>query len=128
MVAWLATSLTSVALAGAAQKLVTIISAGPVLAVGMALIGGGILWATTVPVAGDFWSALAGPMATHSCFKLSAKRYEDGTTDVVLERNSAWTSGLLGRRRINAEAAALMDKAAEAIQANGGKVVERKEI
>ena len=59
--AWLATSLTSVALAGAAQKLVTIVSAGPVMLVGMALIGGGILWATHVPADGHFWSALAGP-------------------------------------------------------------------
>jgi hypothetical protein len=59
--AWLATSLTSVALAGAAQKLATVISAGPVMLVGMALIGGGILWAAQVPVDGHFWSALAGP-------------------------------------------------------------------
>jgi EmrB/QacA subfamily drug resistance transporter len=59
--AWLATSLTSVALAGAAQKLVTIVSAGPVMLAGMALIGGGILWTTQVPVDGHFWSALAGP-------------------------------------------------------------------
>jgi hypothetical protein len=60
-VAWLATSVTSVALAGASQKLVIRISAGPVMALGMALIGGGILWATQVPVHGHFWSALAGP-------------------------------------------------------------------
>jgi EmrB/QacA subfamily drug resistance transporter len=60
-IAWLATSVTSVALAGLAQKLVTIISVGPVLAIGMALIGGGILWATQVPVHGHFWTALAGP-------------------------------------------------------------------
>jgi EmrB/QacA subfamily drug resistance transporter len=59
--AWLATSLTSVALAGAAQKLVTVISAGPVMLVGMALIGGGILWTTQAPVDGHFWTALAGP-------------------------------------------------------------------
>jgi EmrB/QacA subfamily drug resistance transporter len=60
-IAWLATSVTSVALAGLAQKLVTIISVGPVLALGMAMIGGGILWATQVPVQGQFWTALAGP-------------------------------------------------------------------
>ncbi len=60
-VAWLATSVTSVALAGAAQQLVTRISAGPVMALGMALIGGGILWAAQVPVHGPFWGALAGP-------------------------------------------------------------------
>jgi hypothetical protein len=60
-VAWLAASLTSVAMAGISQLLVTRISPGPVMAVGMALIGGGILWATAVPVGGHFWSALAGP-------------------------------------------------------------------
>jgi EmrB/QacA subfamily drug resistance transporter len=61
-IAWLATSVTSVALAGLSQKLVTRISAGPVMALGMALIGGGILWATQVPVHGQYWSALAGPL------------------------------------------------------------------
>src|SRR5215472_12792388 len=60
-VAWLAASLTSVALAGLSQRLVTRISAGPVMALGMALIAGGVLWATQVPVQGHFWSALAGP-------------------------------------------------------------------
>src|SRR5438105_1364534 len=49
-VAWLAASLTSVALAGLAQLLVTRVSAGPVMAVGMTLIGGGALWATQVSV------------------------------------------------------------------------------
>jgi EmrB/QacA subfamily drug resistance transporter len=60
-VAWLAASLTSVALAGLSQILVTRISAGPVMALGMALVGGGALWATQAPVHGHFWSALAGP-------------------------------------------------------------------
>jgi hypothetical protein len=32
------------------------------MAVGMALIGGSILWATQVPVEGDFWSSLAGQL------------------------------------------------------------------
>jgi hypothetical protein len=59
--AWLAATLTSVALAGLSQLLVTRISAGPVMALGMALIAGGILWATQVPVHGHYWSALAGP-------------------------------------------------------------------
>ncbi len=59
-VAWLAASLTSVALAGLSQLLVTRISAGRVMALGMALIAGGALWATQVPVHGHFWSALAG--------------------------------------------------------------------
>jgi hypothetical protein len=74
------------------------------------------------------WSILVGPAAPHCQFKLSAHRYADGTTDLVLERNGAWTSGLLGLRRIKREADALMDKVAEAVQQNGGKVIERKEI
>src|SRR5205807_10406509 len=52
---------TSVALAGLSQALVTRISAKLVMAAGMALIGGGILWATAVPVNGRFWTDLAGP-------------------------------------------------------------------
>jgi MFS family permease len=60
-VAWLAASLTSVALAGLAQMLVTRIAATRVMALGMTLIGGGALWAAQVPVDGHFWSALAGP-------------------------------------------------------------------
>jgi EmrB/QacA subfamily drug resistance transporter len=59
--AWLAASLTSVALAGLSQLLVTRGSPKLVMAFGMALIGGGILWATQVPVHGHFWSNLAGP-------------------------------------------------------------------
>ena len=60
-IAWLATSVTSVALAAVSQALVTRVSAKLVMAFGMALIGGGILWATGVPVHGRFWADLAGP-------------------------------------------------------------------
>jgi hypothetical protein len=73
-------------------------------------------------------SMLVGPAAPHCSFKISANAYPDGTTDVVLERNYAGASGLIGRRHINREAATVMDNAAEAIQKNGGKVIERKEI
>ena len=59
--AWLAASLTSVAFAGLAQALVTRGSAKLVMAAGMAMIGGGILWATQVTVHGNFWTSLAGP-------------------------------------------------------------------
>src|SRR5256886_915010 len=59
--AWLAAAITSVARAGLSQALVTRVSAKFVMAVGMALIGGGILWATAAPVHGRFWSDLAGP-------------------------------------------------------------------
>jgi hypothetical protein len=33
-----------------------------VMAFGMILIGGGILWATQIPVHGHFWANLAGPL------------------------------------------------------------------
>jgi EmrB/QacA subfamily drug resistance transporter len=59
--AWLAATLTSVAFAGLAQALVTRGSAKLVMAAGMALIGGGALWATQVPAGGHFWADLAGP-------------------------------------------------------------------
>jgi len=59
--AWLAASLTSVAFAGLSQALVTRGSAKLVMAAGMAMIGGGILWATQVSVHGTFWGSLAGP-------------------------------------------------------------------
>ena len=60
-VAWLAASLTSVALAGLSQMLVTKTSAKMVMAAGMALIGIGVVWASQVPVHGHFWAHLAGP-------------------------------------------------------------------
>ena len=59
--AWLATSLTSVAFAGLSQALVTRGWAKLVMAAGMAMIGGGVLWATQVTVHGHFWASLAGP-------------------------------------------------------------------
>jgi EmrB/QacA subfamily drug resistance transporter len=61
-VAWLATSLTSIAFAGLSQALVTRIGARAVMAVGMTLIGAGVVWAAQVPVHGHFLSNLAGPM------------------------------------------------------------------
>ncbi|MBV8988583.1 MAG: MFS transporter [Solirubrobacterales bacterium] len=61
--AWLAASLTSIALAGLSQALVTRGGAKIVMAVGMAMIGAGAIWATQVPVHGHFLENLAGPMA-----------------------------------------------------------------
>jgi MFS family permease len=59
--AWLAASLTSIALAGVSQALVTRGGAKVVMAIGMTLIGAGVLWATLVPVHGHFLGNLAGP-------------------------------------------------------------------
>ena len=60
-VAWLAASLTSIALAGVSQWLVTRGGAKIVMAIGMTLIGAGVVWATQVPVDGRFLENLAGP-------------------------------------------------------------------
>ena len=61
-IVWLATSLSSIALAGLSQLLVTRGGAKVVMAVGMTLIGGGVIWATQMPVHGRFLANLAGPL------------------------------------------------------------------
>jgi EmrB/QacA subfamily drug resistance transporter len=58
--AWLATSVTSVAFAGLSQALVTRRSPKLVMALGMALIGAGLLWTTQVGH-GSYWTTLFGP-------------------------------------------------------------------
>ena len=58
--AWLAASLTSIALAGLSQLLVTRIGPRVVMAIGMTLIGAGLIWATQVPVHGHFVGNLVG--------------------------------------------------------------------
>jgi EmrB/QacA subfamily drug resistance transporter len=61
--AWAAASLTSLALAGVSQRLVTRVGPRIVIVIGMTLIGTGIIWATQVPVNGHFLANLAGPFA-----------------------------------------------------------------
>ena len=72
---------------------------------------------------------IAGALAPYSLFQVSAKKYEDGTTDVVLENNSPRvTSGRIGAGRVQRQMDELVDKVAAALQQGGGKVVSRKEI
>ncbi len=59
--AWMTASVTSLACAGLSQRLVTRTSPKLVMAIGMALIGAGTLWATQAPASGTFWPDLAGP-------------------------------------------------------------------
>jgi EmrB/QacA subfamily drug resistance transporter len=59
--AWMVASSFSMILSAPVQKLVTRFSAGPVLMVGMAMVGGGILWSTVVPVHAHYWVDLAAP-------------------------------------------------------------------
>ena len=59
--AWVVASSFSMILSAPVQKLVTRFSAGPVLMVGMAMVGGGIVWSTIVPVHAHYWVNLAAP-------------------------------------------------------------------
>jgi EmrB/QacA subfamily drug resistance transporter len=62
-VAWLATSVMSVALAGLSQYLVTRIGPKVVMVIGMTLISAGVIWASQIPVHGHYTSNLLGPFA-----------------------------------------------------------------
>ena len=94
--AWLAASVTSMALAGVSQLLVTRIGAKVVMAIGMTLIGAGIAWATQVPVHGHFLANLAGPFVvagmgtSFSFIPISVAALEG-----VAEHQSGLATGLL---------------------------------
>jgi EmrB/QacA subfamily drug resistance transporter len=95
-VAWLATSLTSVALAGVSQLLVTRISAGPVMAAGMAMIAGGTLWATQMAQHGQFWTDIAGPFfVTGAGTAFAFIPISIAGLTGVAERDAGLASGLL---------------------------------
>jgi EmrB/QacA subfamily drug resistance transporter len=94
-VAWLATSVTGLALAGPAQILVTRASAKLVMAAGMALVGAGILWATQVPVHGHFWANLAGPLFVAGGCTWAFIPVSIGALAGVAERDAGVASGLM---------------------------------
>jgi EmrB/QacA subfamily drug resistance transporter len=95
-VAWLAASLTSVACAGLSQMLVTRTSAKAVMAFGMGLIAGGILWATEIPANGNFWHDLAGPFFVAGMgTAFSFIPVSIGALAGVVERDAGVASGLL---------------------------------
>jgi EmrB/QacA subfamily drug resistance transporter len=94
--AWLAASVTSMALAGVSQLLVTRIGARVVMAIGMTLIATGIVWATRLPVNAHFLANLAGPFVVagagtaFSFIPISVAALEG-----VAEHQSGLASGLL---------------------------------
>jgi EmrB/QacA subfamily drug resistance transporter len=94
--AWLAASVTSVALAGLSQMLVTRTSAKLVMALGMTLIGVGVLWATQVPTNGHFWQNLAGPFLIAGAGTAFAFiPVSIGALAGVAERDAGVASGLI---------------------------------
>jgi EmrB/QacA subfamily drug resistance transporter len=93
--AWLATSVTVVALAGPAQILVTRLSAKLVMAAGMVLVGAGILWATQVPAQGHYWANLAGPLFVVGGVAFAFIPVSIGALAGVAEHDAGVASGLL---------------------------------
>jgi len=94
--AWLAATVTSVALVGLSQMLVTRTSAKLVMAAGMVLIGAGIVWAAQVPVHGHFWADLAGPLfVTGAGTAFSFIPVSIGALAGVAERDAGVASGLM---------------------------------
>src|SRR5690348_870389 len=94
-VAWLATSLTALALAGPAQILVTRVPAKLVMAAGMTLVGAGILWATQVPAHGHYWANLAGPLFVAGGAIFAFITTSIGALAGVAEHDAGVASGLL---------------------------------
>jgi Major Facilitator Superfamily len=94
-VAWLATSVTGLVLAGPAQMLVTRASAKLVMAAGMALVSAGILWATQVPADGRFWANLAGPLFVAGGVTWAFIPVSIGALAGVAEHDAGVASGLL---------------------------------
>src|SRR5215468_10018311 len=94
-IAWLATSLTALALAGPTQILVTRAPAKLVMAAGMALVGGAILWAAQVPVHGHYWANLAGPLFLAGGSTFAFIPVSIGALAGVDEHDAGVASGLL---------------------------------
>jgi EmrB/QacA subfamily drug resistance transporter len=95
-VAWAGASATSLALAGLSQKLVTRISPAPVMALGMAMIGGGALWTTQASAHAHFWSSLAAPfLVVGAGTAFGFIPISIGGLTGVSERDAGLASGLL---------------------------------
>ena len=94
-VAWLATSVTGLALAGPAQMLVTRASAKLVMAAGMVMVGGGIVWATQIHAHGSFWADLAGPLFVTGGCTLAFIPVSIGALAGVAGHDAGVASGLL---------------------------------
>jgi EmrB/QacA subfamily drug resistance transporter len=94
--AWAVASVTSMVLAGVSQLLVTRIGPRMVIAIGMTLVGTGIVWATQVPVHGHFLANLAGPfLVSGAGTAFSFIPISVAALAGVTERQSGLASGLL---------------------------------
>jgi Na+/melibiose symporter-like transporter len=94
--AWLTASVTSMALAGVSQLLVTRVGPKVVMAIGMTMIGAGVMWATQVPVHGHFVAYLFGPFVVAGAgTAFSFIPISVAALQGVAEHQSGLASGLL---------------------------------
>ncbi len=94
--AWMTASVTSLACANLSQKIVTRTSPKAVMAIGMTLIGAGILWAAQAPPNGSFWRDLAGPFFVAGIgTAFTFIPISIGALTGVTERDAGVASGLL---------------------------------
>jgi EmrB/QacA subfamily drug resistance transporter len=122
--AWLAASITSVALAGVSQLLVTRIGPKIVMAIGMTLIAIGIGWATQVPLHGQFLANLAGPFVVAGAgTAFSFIPISVAALQGVAERQSGLASGLLNTS--TQFGAAIGTAVASSVAASGTKTLLR---
>jgi hypothetical protein len=85
-----------VSLAALSQKLVTRTSPELVMALGLSLIGAGLLWATRAPADGHFWQNLAGPFFVSGAgTAFSFIPISIGALSGTTERDAGVASGLL---------------------------------
>ncbi len=71
---------------------------------------------------------LAGALAPHCVFQVSAESYSDAT-EVAIEKNKPWLSGgAVGVSKVNRQAEELLTAIARAIEREGGAILERKEF
>jgi EmrB/QacA subfamily drug resistance transporter len=95
-VAWLTASVTSMSLAAVSQLLVTRVGPRLVMAIGMTLIGAGVMWATQVPVHGHFLANLVGPFVVAGAgTAFSFIPISVAALQGVAEHQSGLASGLL---------------------------------
>ncbi len=94
--AWMTASVASLCFAGLSQRIVTKTSPKAVMAFGMTLIGGGILWAAQAPADGTFWHDLAAPFFVAGVGTAFAFiPISIGALTGVAERDAGVASGLL---------------------------------
>lgn len=73
-------------------------------------------------------SIFVGAFVAYCDFRLTVVMPGDGTTHLVLERNSPWWTGFIGVSRVKRAAQELADALGNAIHGAGGQILSRQEF